>query len=168
MSSQAWYLVHSKPQQERTAAQQLERQGFEVFLPRLRHQVRHAGRWREKVDAMFPRYLFVRADTEEQGLSPIRSTVGVSCLVRFGNRPARVPTELITELQARADAENIVSAEARADFSPGERVRIIEGPFAGLEGIIQAKGARERVDLLLMVLGESTRTRVSTHDLASC
>ena len=168
MSDQAWYLIHSKPQQEGTALAHLERQGFEAFLPRMRRQVRHAGRWREKVEAMFPRYLFVRLDAAEQDWAPIRSTVGVSRLVRFGAEPARVPEGLVEALRARADEAGIVQVEATADFSPGQRVRVLEGPFAGLEGIIQAKSARDRVDLLLSIVGQGARTRVSTDNLAPC
>ena len=90
----AWYLVHAKPRQEDTALANLARQGFEAFLPRMRRQVRHAGRWRERVEALFPRYLFVSLDPETHDWAPIRSTVGVSSLVRFGDEPARVPPDL--------------------------------------------------------------------------
>ncbi len=65
-----WYLIHTKPARETTAADHLERQGFKTFLPRTRRQVRHAGRWRERIEAMFPRYLFVRLDTEEDDWAP--------------------------------------------------------------------------------------------------
>jgi transcriptional antiterminator RfaH len=168
MPVQVWYLIHTKPQQENTAAEQLDRKGFESFLPRMRRQVRHAGRWRERIEAMFPRYLFIQLDVDEQDWAPIRSTVGVSRLVRFGHRPAIVPADLVEELRTRADTESIVSIETRADFRPGQRVRVIEGPFSGLEGIIQARTARERVDLLLAIVGQGATTRMSTHNLAPC
>jgi len=164
----SWYLIHSKPQQETTAAEQLDRQGFHTFLPRMRRQVRHAGHWRQKVEAMFPRYLFVQLDADTQDWAPIRSTVGVSTLVRFGNRPACVPEALVEDLRERADAESIVATDTRADFNPGQRVRIIDGPFAGLEGIIQARTARDRVDLLLAVIGQAATTRITTHNLTPC
>lgn len=168
MTTQAWYLIHSKPAQENTAFEHLDRQGFEIFLPRMRRQVRHAGRWRERVDAMFPRYLFIRLDADDQDWAPIRSTVGVSRLVRFGAHPAVVPEELVEGLRARADDESIVRIETTGDFNPGQRVRVLDGPFAGLEGIIQAKSARERVDILLSIVGQGARTRVSTDNLAPC
>lgn len=168
MTHLAWYLVHTKPARETTAAEHLERQGFQTFLPRTRRQVRHAGRWRERIEAMFPRYLFVRLDTDEDSWAPIHSTIGVSRLVRFGNRPAVAPANLVEDLRQHADADSIVSIENAADFEPGQRVRVVDGPLAGIEGIIKAKSARDRVDLLLGIVGQGTTTRLSTHHLAPC
>ncbi|WP_067563850.1 transcriptional activator RfaH [Halofilum ochraceum] len=168
MTDPAWYLVHTKPARETTAAEHLERQGFAAFLPRIRRQIRHAGRWRERVEAMFPRYLFVRLDTDVDNWAPINATIGVSRLVRFGNRPSVVPAGLIEDLRARADGENIVAIESAGEFQPGRRVRVVDGPFAGLEGIVQAKSARDRVDLLLAIVGQGATTRLSTHHLVPC
>lgn len=162
----AWYLVHAKPRQEDTALANLARQGFEAFLPRMRRQVRHAGRWRERVEALFPRYLFVSLDPETHDWAPIRSTVGVSSLVRFGDEPARVPPDLVDYLRTRADAEYIVRVEPTAEFAPGQGVRVIEGPLAGIEGIVTANSARERVDVLLRVVAEAATVRISRHHLA--
>lgn len=161
-----WYLVHAKPRQEDTALANLARQGYEAFLPRMRRQVRHAGRWRERVEAMFPRYLFLRLAAGDEDWRPVHSTFGVSRLVRFGDQPARVPTDLVDYLRARADAEDIVRVEPTAEFAPGQDVRVIEGPLAGIEGIVTANGARERVDVLLRVVAEAATVRISRHHLA--
>lgn len=168
MTDLDWYLIHTKPARETTATEHLERQGFETFLPRTRRQIRRAGRWRERIEAMFPRYLFVRLDTEEDDWASIHSTLGVSRLVRFGNRPAVAPIDLIESLRSSANADSIVSIETAAGFEPGQRVRVMDGPLAGIEGIIQAKSTRERVDLLLAVVGQGSSARISTHHLAPC
>jgi hypothetical protein len=58
MTAQAWYLIHSKPRQEDTALANLERQGFEAYLPRVRATVRKAGRYRERIVT----WIFQKAD----------------------------------------------------------------------------------------------------------
>lgn len=166
MKDKAWYLVHTKPKREETAMANLDRQGYEAFLPRIRHQVRHSRRWRERVEALFPRYLFVRLDADNDNWAPLQSTTAVSTLVRFGQHPARVPYELIDGLRRRADPDGIVMADAPADFQPGQTVRVTEGPLAGIEGIVTRRHAHERVDVLLAIVGGNASARLNAHDLA--
>ena len=85
-----WYAALCKPRQEMVAEANLANQGFAVYLPRLKNRHRRAGRWVDRVEPLFPRYLFVAAGLESQSLAPIRSTRGVSGLVRFGGQPATV------------------------------------------------------------------------------
>ena len=166
MASYAWYLVHSKPQREQVATTQLERQGFEVFLPRMRVQARRRGRYLERVEAMFPRYLFTRLDVETQDWSPIRSTLGVSALVRFGLNPAIVPESLVEDLRTRADEDGIVADLVPPDLEPGRAVRVTEGLLEGYHGIVKAKNGRERVDILLDLVGRQASATLCAHQVA--
>jgi len=154
-----WYAVHTKPRQEELALEQLRRQGYEGYLPRLRERRRIRRRWQEVVAPLFPRYLFVRLREGVDDFGPIRSTIGVSDLVRFGGRPRPVPEGLVEELRAREDpAAGMHVLERR--WRPGERLRVVEGPLAGLEAVFQAETAEERVIVLLRLLGRDTRVAV--------
>ena len=94
-----WFVVHTKPRQEQRALVNLQRQGFAAWLPMLSVEKFRRGRLEKVVVPMFSRYLFIRLDTEQTNWSPIRSTLGVSKLVSFGNRPAVIEDELILALQ---------------------------------------------------------------------
>ena len=87
-----WYLVHTRPRQEEIAREHLARQGYGVYLPRLQLPRRRRGRWLDVVEPLFPRYLFAGARRDEQSVHPIRSTRGVSALVRGGESYAPVPS----------------------------------------------------------------------------
>ena len=78
-----WYLIHTKIRQERVALENLERQGFECFLPLIRAEKLRRGALQVVQEPLFPRYLFIRLGTglESQSWAPIRSTIGVSRLV---------------------------------------------------------------------------------------
>ncbi len=152
-----WYLVYSKPQQEERARSHLARQGYEVFLPHIHIQQRNNGRTKQRVTALFPRYLFIHLDLANEDWGPIRSTLGVSNLVRFGQSPARVPTPLVERLIASADADGIVADHRPAPLMPGERVRVEEGLLAGYEGIVQSCDGGERVRVLLDLVSRHTR-----------
>lgn len=160
----AWYLLYSKPRQERYARENLERQGYEVYLPLMRERRRRQGRYVETIDAMFPRYLFIRLDQGSDNWAPIRSTFGVSGLVYFGFKPARLAPEFI-EFLRRRDDETGCQAIPLPELRPGDRVRIVDGAMAGYEGLFQARNARDRVTILLSFAGTFTQVDLSLHEL---
>ncbi len=161
-----WYAVFTKPRQEHVAEEHLERQAFTVWLPRLEHSVRHRGRWVDRIEPLFPRYLFLQADAADQDLSTIRSTRGVTGLVRQGIEPAVVPEQVISFLRETADPESgLHHIGSPARFKRGDRVRVIEGPFEGLEGVLLKEKGEERVLVLLAILGGERNVALSTQQL---
>ena len=142
----------------------LERQGYETYLPRVRETRRRAGQRIEVIAPLFPRYLFIHLDEQFDNWGPIRSTLGVVSLVRFGQVPARVPEELLEMLRRREDAEGLHVIEPRP-LKPGTRVRVASGSLAGYEGIFVARTGRERVIVLLDILGKATRTQMDALDI---
>lgn len=154
-----WYLVYCKPRQEIVARRNLERQGYTTYVPLLRQRRRLKGRSISVVAPMFPRYLFILLNQETDNWGPIRSTIGVVSVVRFGQAPAAVPNELIELFRGQEDTDG-VQVWSPAEYQRGMKVRITEGGFAGYEGIFMARSGRDRVTVLLQVLGRHTRARV--------
>jgi len=161
---QAWYLIHSKPQRERVAHKNLVRQGFEAYLPLLRNRRRIAGRYQARIEPMFPRYLFVHLDDANDDWGPIRSTIGVSHLVRFGHRAARVPDALVAALREREDTDG-VQVLPEQGLVLGDRVRIVAGPMAGYEAVLQARNGAARVIVLLDIAERAASVTLREDDL---
>jgi transcriptional antiterminator RfaH len=154
-----WYLIHSKIRQERVALENLELQGFECFLPLIRAEKLRRGTLQVVQEALFPRYLFIRLGTglASQSWSPIRSTLGVSRLVTFGQTPAKIDQDLVDQLRVKSE-----SAEVQLrHFEPGEAVVVTDGPFVGLEAIYQMADGEGRVMVLLNILSKPVKMRVS-------
>jgi transcriptional antiterminator RfaH len=151
-----WYLIQTKCGQEPVAEFNLRRQGYDVYNPRLMQSMRFRGRWTSRVGSLFPRYLFVRLAVGQQAMGPIRSTIGVANIVRFGCAYAVVPDVIVDELRSRADPETGLLGLRPRTFQPGASVRITTGLFQGLEGVFQREVADERVVLLLELLGRET------------
>jgi transcriptional antiterminator RfaH len=160
-----WYLIRSKPREESTAHAQLQRQGFNAFFPRVQQSVRIRGRWSERVGPLFPRYLFLHADAARQSLAPVRSTLGVNEIVRFGSEYATVPLEIIRSLMAEANPDTGVHELRGPLFTAGSNVKIADGPFRGLEGVFECADGEERVSILLEVLGRRTRVSLSVNQV---
>lgn len=158
----AWYLVHTKPRQEDLALANLERQGYQCYLPQMRIERVRRRKVEVATEPMFPRYLFIRLDSSDQGKSwsPIRSTLGVSQLVQFGARAAKVDDALVDLLRQR---ERTLPTEAM--FHSGDSVVITDGPFAGIEAIYQTADADRRAFILLDILSKPVSMQIDAGRL---
>jgi transcriptional antiterminator RfaH len=160
-----WHLLLTKPLGELIAVANLERQGYRVYYPRVKLRLLRRREWREAISSLFPRYLFVQLDASVQSLAPIRSTLGVASVVRFGQEYAVVPDGIVADLRARADPQSGLHRLRGSAFNHGSAVRIVRGPLAGLEGIFETDDARDRVVILLSLLGRESRVRVAATSI---
>ena len=140
----------SKPGREGLAWQHLKNQGFDVYLPMCPRAVRQRGRHLIEISPMFPRYLFIRLSHDEQDIAPVRSTVGVQQLIRFGTEFALASDSLVSEI--RAMEARLCGDPESLSFKTGDEVEITEGPFAGITAKVFAC-AESRVLLLIQLLG---------------
>ena len=155
-----WYLIHTKPRQERRALENLERQGYPCYLPMFPVQKIRRAKLTTVDESLFPRYLFIQLDIGPQGLDwgPIRSTMGVSRLVRFGVEAAKVDQRIIDFLR---EHENTFRTAPAEHFTPGERLAVLDGPFAGLEAVFQITDGEKRVIVLIEMLARQVKVAVA-------
>ncbi len=166
MNDLAWYCVRTKPKHEHIAAANMRKKlGLEVFLPRLRaERVTQRGIVRI-VEPLFPCYVFVHCALDET-LNEIRYTTGVSSLVHFGNRIPAVRDSVIEELRECFEAEELVMADDC--LSPGANVVLADGAFAGMRALVlRALPARQRVQVLLDILGRATSVEVDRGSIVA-
>jgi transcriptional antiterminator RfaH len=159
-----WYLIYTKPKSEQTAKEHLERQGYSIYLPMAVVRRKRRGRSVSVIEAMFPRYLFIQLSEQTDDWGPIRSTIGVSTLVRFGQIPVKIPNTLISSLCEREDSDGIQILPQK-DHQKGDWVRIAEGPLEGYEGLFQCKTGKERAILLLQIVEKSVNVEVDTSQI---
>jgi transcriptional antiterminator RfaH len=114
-----WQLLYTKARAEIWAEINLRRQGFATLLPRVRR--------RGAFGPLFPRYLFVGAPAGTD-FRPARSTRGVLYVVHCGEKPARVPLDVIGDIRSRMDEYGVVLLEQRplvdSLFARRERDRV--------------------------------------------
>ena len=161
-----WYAVQTKPRQELTAEQNLQRQGFVTYLPRIRLRRRRRNKLRDAVEPLFPRYLFIQVDPDQDSLAPVRSTLGVAKLVRFGQLLRPVPDKVIDYIRQCEDPETQQRHAETWTHQPGDTLEVLEGPFANLTGIYQMPLGEERALLLIDLMGRSNSVAVERDALA--
>ena len=160
-----WYAIHTKPRQETVAAENLRRQEFEIYLPRIKQARRFRQQWRDKVEPLFPRYLFIQLDLGKDNIAPIRSTRGVTKLVSFSGQPATVPDPFIDALTHSADPDTGLLHPEEDLFEAGTTVTIVDGPLQGLEAIFQTHDGETRSIILLELLGKTQQLTIDKDHL---
>lgn len=160
-----WYLLHSKPRQEKTALENLERQGYECYLPMIRSEKLRRRKLVVVEEPLFSRYLFVRLgqDDKDKSWGPIRSTVGVSSLVRFGDSPAQADDNFVETIKRH---EESFLSTPEPMFNSGDIVRITEGSFSGIDAVYQMPDGRQRALVLIEFLSKPVFLRVDPGSLS--
>lgn len=162
--SRPWYVARTKPRQEQTANSNLLRQGFETYLPNLKVIRRIRRRQELRLEPMFPQYIFFRPGREEQAIGPVRSTYGVLSIVRFGNTPAMLSAGAFDAISTMECRQNQSSIEELCAIVPGSKVMVVEGPLAGMEGLVSTVSMK-RVEVLMQLLGAETKVSLALECL---
>jgi len=156
-----WCAARFEPHRERLAVHCLELNGYEVYFPRLRERRISHGRKIEVRPPLFPGYAFIAIELRWH---TARWTAGVLGLIMGGIQPARVPDVVIAEIRAR-ERGGLVVLPRREEFCTGEAVRVTHGPFSGQLGLYQGQRPRERVLVLLALLGGQQRVELAKGDI---
>ena len=158
-----WYLIQFKPNSHRLAERNLQRQGFETFLPMQKNTHRKASRFVSDAKPFFPGYMFVSVNSELAPWRTINSTIGVSRLVSFDGRPKPLPLQLISGLMQRCDA-----ACTMLPFNSckqGDRVEMLTGPFAKFNATVDTIDPNQRIWVLMEFMGQKTRVQTTADQL---
>ncbi len=161
-----WYVAQTQVHSEERARVNLERQGFHTYLPRYQRERRHARR-REVVRApLFPGYIFVRLDLEVSPWRSINGTFGVNHLICRGDQPAPVLEDIVEQIAARENEEGLIVLQPRS-FRKGDSLRIVSGALANCFGVFERMADRDRVILLLNLLGRKVQVKAPLDAVAA-
>ncbi len=162
-----WYLIQTKPRSEKLALENLTNQGYECYLPMMKVEKVINKQIEVQKVPLFPRYLFINLDLDFESKSwvPVRSTRGVSNLVKFGQTPAKIHEELIKHIYAR---EFLSSPQVQPLYQKGQSMKIIQGPFSGFDCIYQETNAEMRVLVLLEFMRKPLLLTLELDQIKKC
>lgn len=155
-----WYVVQTHATAEEKAVFNLKRQGYSAYLPKYLKKRSHARRIDWVARPLFPCYLFVEMDVEEMQWQAIRSTIGVSHFICSGDFPAPVPDGIVEAIIAREDEKGHVDLAREGLFKKGQTVEIANGPMAETSAIFECVDDKDRVIVLMDLLGRQVRVRL--------
>jgi len=151
-----WYLIKTKPRQEKTAILNLENQKYTTYCPIVIIN--------NKQVVLFPGYIFIHLDKSKEDWSPIRSTKGIVNFVRFGLNFAQIPDNVIEFIKANqlSNKEKLINLNK---FKPGDKVQISDGVFKNCIAIFESFKSDERVILLMNILGQQQAINIKQDSL---
>ena len=155
-----WIVAHCHAKAEIKAEAHLKRQGYKVYLPKIRTTRRHARRTQIVLRPLFPGYLFIQFDEDSTRWRPICSTVGINYLLKAGDRPLVAPKWVIEQLRQREDKNGFFSTINTKLPNKGDPVKFTIGPLTDCIGEFDYLNDSQRVAVLLEIMGREVRTLV--------
>lgn len=166
-----WLVVRTKSRRERWAAQNIEQQGCEFYMPCFEVTAPRNGRLVAlKPKVLFPSYIFVNPPDGRWRF--LLSTLGVQTLIMWGKEtPAVMPEREIERIRSRENKDGFVclpdNSPIEVKFEIDEKIRIKAGPFEDHCGLYQGMDDRGREKVLLDVLGGRRVVLFDTDNIES-
>jgi transcription antitermination factor NusG len=138
----AWYVIHTRSRHEAKVEERLRQLGLEIFLPRVTALSRHRDRRVYLQVPLFSGYLFIHSDLAPPVYQEIIKLPGVVRILGVRGRHQPVPRETVASLRVMVSSDRPYYPWPYLER--GRRVRIMEGPLIGTEGIILERRAKKR------------------------
>lgn len=174
-----WFVVHTQSGYEKKVKQNLEARIssmnmedhiYEVVIPTEDVVEFKGGQKRVVQKKMFPGYLLVRCELDDDSWYVVRNTPGVTGFVGQGTRPTPLPrrdVETFLAVQPEGDEQAQKRTRPRLEYEEGETVRVKEGPFADFSGqIIEINADQLKVKVLVNIFGRETPVELEFAQVA--
>ena len=146
-----WCIAQIKPNSYRSAIQNLERQGFQIFLPKMEITQRKENKFVVKNVYVFPGYMFVCFDTHSITWTKINSTYGVSKILTFNKKPSEISSDFILALKNRYEING--NPTRKETLTQGDSIKFLAGPFADVIAKVESVDENNRIWVLLEAMG---------------
>ena len=161
--SKEWFILQFKSNSHHLAAKNLNRQGFETFLPLHETTSRRTSRFINTSKPLFPGYMFIRFDKAESEWHKINNTYGVSRLITFNSIPKPIPTGLVKNMMMRYDLSGKLLPIKK--LKKGDQVTVLTGPFADFIATVEKYEADQRIWILMDLMGRKTKIQTPSGNL---
>ncbi|XOJ89829.1 transcription termination/antitermination NusG family protein [Methylophilaceae bacterium Uisw_097] len=162
-TGQHWWVVQTKPQGEALAIEHLHEQKLTTYCPMYQKETIRGRQMKVTTTALFARYVFVLADqAAQQSVHTIRSTRGVSQLIKVGEQPTLVKASIIEVIKA-LETEHL--NQTKHYFKENDEVLITSGLYQGMEAIYQMEDGLERAVVMLNLLQRDTQLTLDKTQL---
>ena len=153
-----WFVATYKINEIKTAETNLKNQKIHYYLPKI---VIKKHNLNPKEEVMFPGYIFIYAEIDKY--SSVKYTKGIKDIIRFGENIAQISDEEIKNI-------NLVEKSSRLEpfiqeIKIGQEVNIVRGTFKGNIAKISSLPSKDRVSILLHILGSLTKINILEKDL---
>ena len=154
-----WFALYTKPRHEFKAALQLESEEISYYLPVIKRLKQWSDRKKKITEPLLRSYIFIFADEKERYLSLQQLSI-VRCIFDNG-RPAVIPEWQIDNLRKFLNKE--VDIVVHSGIVPGAKVKILDGPFEGVIGVIKREVKGRSIAINIYLLNRSVLAQISKN-----
>ena len=162
-----WFAFQTRPRAEKRVHALLRSTSFESYLPIVERISQWSDRKKRVELPLFPGYVFCQVEREQIG--DVVRTTGIVDVVRIGGQATPVRDEELDSVRALMEGANRTGTEVHpAHFlKPGEAVRVVSGPFEGLEGTLTEERGSLRVVVNIRTLRQAVGVQMDRRHLVS-
>jgi transcriptional antiterminator RfaH len=161
--SKEWFILQFKRNSHHQATKNLNKQGFETFLPLHDITSRKTSRFINTSQPLFPGYMFVKFDRAETKWYKINNTYGVSRLITFNSILKSIPTTFVESLMKRYDFTGKLLP--LKNLKKGDQVKILKGPFADFIANIEEYETDQRIWIIMDLMGRKIKIQTPPDNL---
>ena len=160
-----WYVFYTKSRQEKKVKDLLVKSGYDVFLP-MQKVMRQWSDRRKRVEVpLFNSYIFVR-DFDHR-ITDILKTPGVAWNIRHNGKPAILREDEFQLINRFINTGYFLETTGEVEsFKVGDRAKIIDGPLAGVKGILTGQDKNQRLNILLEGIQQVIQVQIPATLLA--
>lgn len=161
--SARWYVLHTQSSRENLTARNIrtrvralghDKNVYETFIPTQEKIKISKGKKSTIRERLFPGYLMIKMDVTDDSWLAVRTTQGVTGFVGIGNQPTPLPEKEVKAVMAFSKQQ---APKFQANFSVGEAIKIVDGPFTDLLGTVNTiDEAKGKVEILVSIFGRET------------
>jgi len=162
-ASTPWYVIYTRSRHEKRVAEQLAQKRIPAFLALHMEVHRWQDRYKKVKMPLFRGYVFAQYAQDSPARTSILQTTGVVRIVGFGGEDAAVPGEQIETLQRLLETRQLVHRHRYLQV--GERVKVISGALAGVEGILTRVKKRDRLVIAIEPIRQAVAVELSGYEV---
>ena len=152
-----WLVAQIKPQSYDLAIRNLERQGFETFLPKMKTTIKKEKKFINKYAPVFPGYIFVGVSQNSNWVK-INSTYGVVKVLFFNEKASHISHDIILTLKNRYETK--INQKPKENPKVGDAIKFNSGPFVDLIARVEALDKQDRIFLILEAMGGNRKLKL--------
>ena len=171
-----WFVVHSYAGfekrvktnlQHRITSMNMEDYIFQIEVPEEEVMEVKNGQRKQVKRNIYPGYVLVRMDLTDESWSCVRNTPGVTGFVGNSHHPSPLPLDEVEKMIAPKELKKSVKPDVKlVDFSIGESVTVMDGPFATLPATIsEIMPEQAKLKVLVSIVGRETPVELSFHQV---
>lgn len=176
-----WYVIHTYSGYENKVKGDLEHRietyGLENAIVDIKipteevTEVKEGGKRETKENKVFPGYVLVRMEVDDNSWAVVRNTPGVTGFVGIDGKPSPLSREEFNKIMRRSSPRSAAaptSHRVATDLQPGQSVRVVSGPLADFDGqISEIMPEAGKVKVMLVIFGRETPVELTLDQVVT-